>query len=298
MSVFIDVMLPVFSIFLIGYLIQRYKQLNIKSLSFVAIYIFIPFLVFRSLLETEFESKHIALIIITLLLMVITILLVKIYVFIKKEDEKTESAYVLTTAFMNAGNYGSPIILFVFGEEAFSFAISFYILQIVLFNTIGVYYASKDEGQLRKAFINILKLPAIYAVVLAVFIQFFNISISENIYSTIGILADGAVPTIMLLLGMQIANIKLTSINWGQTVFVTLMRLLIAPLIVAVLSMLFELPPMYRNVLIILAAMPTAVNVTVYSIQFDIKSEFVSSVTLINTVLSMVTISVLITILT
>lgn len=297
MSVFIDIMLPVFSIFFVGYLIQKFNKLHIKSISFIAIYIFIPSLVFKSLLETSFELNYIKLISITLLLMLITILLIKLYVTIKKEDKKTESAYILTTAFMNAGNYGSPIILFVFGEKAFSFAISFYVLQIVLFNTVGVYYASRDEGQLKKAFINIMKLPAIYAVILALLIQVLNISVSENIFNTIGILADGAVPTIMLLLGMQIANITLTSIDWGRTIFVSMVRLLIAPVIVFVLSMFFDMEPMYRNVLIILSAMPTAVNVTVYSIQFDIKSEFVSSVTLINTLLSMVTISILISIL-
>src|SRR5699024_145884 len=115
--------LPVFTIFLTGFFIQKKANLNIKTISTLTVYILIPCLIFESLINTKYRSEHLSLVIIIVLISIITIFIVKIFVKIKKYDTTTESAFILTTVFMNAGNYGSPIVLFALGKEAFYFAI-------------------------------------------------------------------------------------------------------------------------------------------------------------------------------
>ncbi|MGI8384943.1 AEC family transporter [Robertmurraya sp. P23] len=296
MNVIVGAILPVFIVFLLGYILQKAKGLDIRALSTVTVYVLIPCLVFRSLLETKIEQQYLMMVFIVVLLMVITIIIAKIVARFRRIDTDTESAYILSTVFMNAGNYGTPIVLFVFGNEAFNIAISFYVIQLILFNTVGIYYASRSKEGLDKGLKNIFKLPAIYAVFLAFLFRQLPI-LPDNIFQIINLLADGAIPIIMLLLGMQLANLKVEVLNWGQISFVTTMRLIISPLIAFVITWLLPVDPIYRNVIITLAAMPTAVNVTLYSLEFNIQPKFVSVTTIVNTFISVITVSILLNIL-
>ena len=49
---------------------------------------------------------------------------------------------------------------------------------------------------------------------------------------------------------------------------------------------------MYKQVLIVLAAMPSAANTTLMSVQFDTHPELVSSATLVSTLLSLITLPI------
>lgn len=296
MSIIAGAILPVFTVFIIGFILQKLKGLDVKPISTVTVYVLIPFLVFRSLLETKIEQQYVMMVFIVLLLMIITITIDKLVVRFRKLDADTESAFILSTVFMNAGNYGTPIVLFVFGEEAFNIAISFYVIQLILFNTVGIYFATKSKEGLFRGLKNIFKLPAIYAVFFAFVFRQIPI-LPENIYSIIDLLANGAIPIIMLLLGMQIANLKMEVLDWGQISFVTMMRLIISPLIAVAITLLLPVEPIYRNVIITLAAMPTAVNVTLYSLEFNIQPKFVSVATIFNTFLSIITVTILLNIL-
>ncbi|WP_404455060.1 AEC family transporter [Oceanobacillus kapialis] len=297
MSAFYEAVLPVLMVFTIGFIVQKIKKVDLKAISTISIYIFIPALVFRSIYETEFQQQHLILVVVVFLLTVITILLIKGIAKLKKLDKGKENVFILATIFMNAGNYGSPVILFVLGEEAFHYAISFYVLQVILFNTLGVYYASKETSDLKKGLLKVLRLPAIYAVMIALVLKQFPNLLPSNIMTSVDLLADGAIPIIMLILGMQIANLELTAISWKEISLVTVIRLLISPIIVLGLTMILPIETLYRNVLIILAAMPTAVNATVYALEFDGNAKFVSVATLVNTIISFITISILLTIL-
>lgn len=296
MNVIVGAILPVFIVFLLGFILQKAKGLDIRALSTVTVYVLIPCLVFRSLLDTKIEQQYLMMVLIVVLLMVITIIIAKIVARFRRIDTDTESAYILSTVFMNAGNYGTPIVLFVFGKEAFNIAISFYVIQLILFNTVGIYYASRSKEGLVKGLKNIFKLPAIYAVFFAFLFREFPI-LPDNIFQIINLLADGAIPIIMLLLGMQLTNLKVEVLNWGQISFVTTMRLIISPLIAFVITWLLPVDPIYRNVIITLAAMPTAVNVTLYSLEFNIQPKFVSVTTIVNTFISVITVSILLNIL-
>ncbi|WP_279401258.1 hypothetical protein [Piscibacillus salipiscarius] len=48
MGIFLQVVLPIISVFIIGYLLQMWKKLDVKPVSAVTIYVFIPFLVFQA----------------------------------------------------------------------------------------------------------------------------------------------------------------------------------------------------------------------------------------------------------
>ncbi|MCD5324903.1 MULTISPECIES: AEC family transporter [Pontibacillus] len=295
MTVFIEVVLPVILVFLCGFGVQKWKKLDIKSVSTVAIYILTPCLVFETFYDAELNSEYIMIVIFAACLLAIMILINKITTFAKGYSQSVESGMILSTAFMNSGNYGAPIILFAFGEEGFTYSVSFLVLQAIIMNFFGVYYAARGQSGMKIAAQSVMKMPATYAAIIALALNLLHIPMPENIFSAVSLIADAAIPGVMIVLGMQLANISVKSIEWGKVSYASSLRLIISPLIALVLVWILPVDPLLAKVLIVSAAMPSAATTTMYAVEFNSRPELVSSITLVTTLLSIITISTLLT---
>ncbi|MFG6147941.1 AEC family transporter [Halobacillus sp. B23F22_1] len=297
MTIFIQVVLPVILVFCAGYILQSFIRLEIKSISTVVLYIFLPCLVFDTFYHAEFNQEYLMMVIFSIALLFIILFINKAAAKAAGYPSSTESGLILSTAFMNAGNYGAPIVLFAFGEEGFIYSVSFMVIQQIVMNFFGVYYAAKGAAGVRLAIVTVLKMPPTYAVVIALTAKLASIPVSENIMSSITLVGDATIPTVMILLGMQLANITVKNLDWGKLSYAASLRLAGSPLIAWGLTTILPMSDLMANVLIISAAMPSAATTTMYAVQFDSKPELVSSITLITTLLSVITIPIVLNIL-
>ncbi|MEB3102572.1 AEC family transporter [Ferviditalea candida] len=294
---FFQVMLPVLLIFLIGYTVQRWKRMNIRSISTVVIYILTPSLVFRTFYTADLNMQYLMMVLFALALLGALVLLNFIYVRLRKYPQSVESGLVLSTVFMNSGNYGAPILLFAYGKEAFTLSISLLVIHSVFMNFFGGYYANRSAKGIKSAFIAVFKLPSIYAAILALGFHFTGMKMPENIFSAIDLISSAAIPLVMLVLGFQLAEMKLTVLDWNKIIYGTIVRLVISPLIALALVSVLPVEPLLRKVLIVTSAMPSAVMAVIYAIQFEAEPELVSSITFVSTLLSFVTITIILVIL-
>lgn len=293
MDIFIQVVFPVLLVFFIGYLVQKWKKVDIKPISTVAIYIMTPCLVFRTFYSAEIDLQYFYMVVVAFILLFALIIVNKIYVTIKKHNASTESALILSTAFMNSGNYGAPIILFAYGEAGFAYAVSFMILQAIIMNFFGVYYAARGGAGILHAVKTIFQMPATYAVIVALVMKYLNIDLPSNIFMTIDIISAAAIPTVMIILGMQLALIKWGNFEWGNISYGLFVRLIISPIIAYAITLVLPLDPLLAKVVIVSAAMPSAATIVMYAVQFNAKPKLVSSITLITTLVSIFTITIL-----
>ncbi|MGP4069233.1 AEC family transporter [Halobacillus sp. B29] len=298
MTIFFQVVLPVILVFFAGYALQKILHLEIKSISTVTLYIMLPCLVFKTFYEAEFNQSYLMMVIFSVLLLFSILALNKIAAKVFRFDTPTESGLILSTAFMNAGNYGAPIVLFAFGDAGFVYSVSFMVLQQIVMNFFGVYYAAKGGAGIGMALKTVLKMPPTHAVWIALLFKYASIPVSDNLMSSIQLVGDATIPSIMILLGMQLANITVKNLDWSKISYAAVLRLAGSPLIAWALTILLPMNDMMASVLIVSAAMPSAATTTMYAVQFDSKPELVSSITLITTLLSVVTIPITLTILT
>ena len=77
-------------------------------------------------------------------------------------------------------------------------------------------------------------MPAVYATVLAILIYASMIPVPTPLMSAIEIAAAGAIPVMLLVLGMQMAELK-RGLHLRLTVPAISLRLLVAPLVAAAL---------------------------------------------------------------
>ncbi|MDW7675880.1 MAG: AEC family transporter [Bacillota bacterium] len=292
-----QVVLPVFLIFLVGYIGQKILSLHIKSISTAALYLITPALIFRNFYTTALDATYLYMLIYVVLLSSILIIVIKGVAFLKGYDQSQLSALILAAAFMNNGNFGAPIMLFAYGELAFQYSIAIMIIHVLLMSTLGVYYAAKGNFNPKDSLYSVLKMPILHALFLGLLWQYLNLPMPANIYNAIDLVADAAIPIIMLVLGMQLAEIKLLKVQWGITSIGLIIRLLISPAIAYGLTLILPVEPLLAKVMIVLGAMPSAAFTVLYAIQYDSSPELVSSITFISTILSLLTLSILLTIL-
>ncbi|MBM7096351.1 AEC family transporter [Bacillus sp. H-16] len=297
MTIFFSVVLPVICVFAIGFAVQKWQKLDIRPLSTVAIYVMTPALVFKTFYEADVDMQYVYMVVFSMALLFALIILNKIYTRLMKYSSSLESGLILSTAFMNAGNYGAPIILFAYGEAGFAYAVSFLVFQSIIMNFFGVYYAARGGTGMKTALTAVFRMPATYAVVAAVILKGMDLQIPENGMQTIDIISAATIPTVMIILGMQLANIKWGNFEWGKISYGVIVRLFISPLIAWGITFLMPMDPLLAKVLIVSAAMPSAATIVIYAVQFDAKPKLVSGVTFISTILSVVTLTLLLMIL-
>lgn len=293
MTILVQVIIPVFLVFLLGYTGQKVFSFDIKSISTTALYIMTPALVFRTFYETKLDSTYLYIMVYGLLLSGTIILLIKGLAVLRGYEESLTSGLILATAFMNNGNFGAPVILFAFGERAFQYAVAIMLFHMLIMSTAGIYYAAKGKFPVTEALGSVAKMPIVYVAVLGLVWQYFQLPVPGNLYKTVDMVADAAIPTIMLVLGMQLAEIRTFNLDWGKAALALAVRLLISPLIAWGIVLLLPVEGILAKVMIVEAAMPTAAITTMYALQYDSSPDLVSSITFISTLLSIVTLSVL-----
>ncbi|RDW15597.1 AEC family transporter [Oceanobacillus chungangensis] len=296
MSLFLNVILPIMVIFAAGFALQRIRLLDVKSVSAVTLYILSPCLVFTSLYDAEFDSGYIIIIVYMFSLFFLMVFINKILAKIFKWPANIESASILATGFMNAGNYGLPVVLFSVGPQALPYAVFIMVVQGIQNNFFGVYYASRSSKGMKYALLNVFKMPTTYATILAFLFQTFSVEVPESFHSVLAMVGEAAIPVMMIMLGMQLGSLTGIKLNWQVITSAVILKMVAAPLIAAGFVLLFNVDPLIGLVLIIVSAMPTAATTTMYAIEFDTEPELVSSITFIATALSIVTVTILLNI--
>lgn len=296
MTILIQVVLPVFLVFAAGFIAQKIFQLDIKSISTAALYIMTPALIFRTFYETQIGSTYLYIAIYGTALSVALIILAKVWARLNKYPASTTSALILSSAFMNNGNMGAPIILFAFGEKGFQYAVTIMVFHTIVMSTLGIYYAAKGNSDIKQSLLSVLKMPIIHGGILGLAWQYWQLPLPDNLFRALKMVGDAAIPTIMLVLGLQLAEIKLSGIQWKKTATALVFRLLLSPAIAWLIVLLLPVGTLLGKVMIVEAAMPSAAITTMYALQYDSEPELVSSTTFISTLLSLFTLSILLNI--
>jgi malate permease and related proteins len=292
---FIVVLVPVFCIFALGFIGQKVIGFDPKALSTMALYLMSPVLAFRTFYENELNMDYLYLAVYGLGICFGLISIVYAIAYFKKYSKSETSSLILSSVFMNNGNYGTPVALFAFGAVGFDIAVIFMVIQQLIMSTIGIYYAAKgsdDHDGIRAALMAVVRMPVVYGAILGIVFQLTRIDISEIFYESINLVADAAIPTIMIILGMQLAKISLKKLEIEKVSYSLIIKLAISPLLAVVFAMILPVSEIVRNVMILMAAMPSAANTTMFALQFNTKPDFVSSVTLISTLSSIVTLPI------
>jgi len=174
----------------------------------------------------------------------------------------------------NTGNLGLPLCLLAFGDEGLAYAMTFFAVQCLLFFTIGesVYAGAINVSRM-------LRVPVIYALLLAVVVRLSGIPLHSIILDTTEILGQLVVPIMLITLGVSIAGMKAT--NLSSTIGWSVVRTVMAFGVGVFIANLFGLTGVARGVLIIETVVPVAVFNYLLAHRYDRNSDEVSGMILV-----------------
>jgi len=297
LSVFVNIVLPVVIVIAWGYLLERRLAVDVRSVSRICFYAFSPCLVFSSLSKSTLggtDAARIAGFVFSVALCMW--LLATLVARTLHLSQVQESAFLLVTIFNNTGNYGLPVLLFAFGQPGLERGLIFFVASAFVTNTFGVYLASRGRMDVRTSLRQVLGVPVFYAVVLALFFNATGLNMPEPVSKAVKLLGDASVPTLELVLGMQLARTSLQR-DLRLTGLATFMALVVSAGLAFVFARVWGLQGLSRQVCILETAMPTAVMTTALATEYDADPGFVTNVVLMTTLASTVTVTVLLRIL-
>ncbi len=293
-AIFADVLIPVFLLVLLGYIVGPRLQLHTQTLSRFGYLVLTPAFVFVILSEATVKAEMA--IRMTLYIMLVQIgcaILGFIIAKLLRRPPQMVAAYVLVCVFGNVGNFGLPIITFVLGERGMAAATVYFLAVMVIALLIGETAANWNRGVSLKAFVEALKTPSLIVLPVAILFNWLNIDLPHVLARPITMLADAVIPTMLLVLGMQLAHTNIPKIS-GDMIIASSVRLIASPILAIVLALPFGLTGIERNAGILQASMPVAVLTSIIAMERDLLPDFVTATILFSTLASMVTLTVVV----
>ena len=210
-----------------------------------------------------------------------------------KLDDITLWSVLVTVMIANTAFMGYPVTLGIFGQEGFLRAIFCDIATLCIFLILSFILILKFGGTVKTAVRKITFFPPLWAVILGLTFNFLNIPIGPVIDNTINYLGQGAMPLIMIALGLSI-DFSAIKRSKNMIAFTSVMKLLFFPCIAFLVATQLGLVDLQFKISIIEAAMPSGMMSLLLAITYKLDYEMTSDCILINTVISLITLPAII----
>lgn len=297
LATFADNILPILLICAAGFLLGKLLALDTRTLSRLLFYLFSPILVFNLLLKSELQFEQAALTVAfaaTVMLILVALGFITGRLF--KLERPVLMAVMMTAAFGNTGNYGLPLIHFAFGENALAYGTLYFVTTSLFFNTLGVLMASLGHTDLKTAMLGLLRVPTVYAILLAVLITSVGLRLPLPLGRTLDLAAGAAIPLMLILLGAE-----LTRVRWSHSVRAislgVFLKLVAGPVVGFLLAVPFGLEGPARQGNLLQTGVPAAVTNMVVATEYGLEPTLVTAIIFIGTLISPLTLTPLLVLL-
>lgn len=293
--------LPIICIVCLGFLMGKKFPMDVKTLSKLNFYVFVPTFTFYQIYTTVLPDSMLWVLIFALSMLLLNHLLARGIGRVRKYDTGMRNAFMNALMFYNSGNIGVPLITLVFsgvpfiidGETpylapALALQIVVLIVQNLSVNTLGFYNASMGKKMgWKEALISIFTMPTVYAIPLAFLLKYclpYDLT-QFPLWAAVVYLKNGLVPIALFTLGVQLSRTKVSkpSLDVGMAVF---LRLIGGPLLAMLLILLFRFDNFTAQVLMMSSAVPTALNTALIAMERDNYPDFAAQTVLYATLLS------------
>jgi hypothetical protein len=294
LTILVEDILPIFVVIGLGFLFVRRTQTDLRPASRLTFFVLSPCLVLTSLITSNVGGGEVIQIAAFAL---IVALIMGVFAWIAARllrlTPRQTAAFLLATMFVNAGNFGLGVNRLAFGDLTESRAILYYVTSSIMVYTIGVAVARGGHGGGRAIINELLHLPHIYALIVALIIRLTGFQVPQPIMNGLALPSAAAVPMMLLLLGGQLATISVGA-YWRPALAASALSLIAAPLIAFGLAAVMGLTGATRQASILEASMPAAVINTIIATEYDAEPKLVTATVVLSTLLSPITLTVII----
>jgi predicted permease len=297
LSIFLDVVAPVFAIVALGWLLGPRLALDARTLARTAYYVLVPAFTFdvisRSRVPLASAGRMALYAVVTHLAFGVAAFLLARAL---RRSREVTAAYVMLSVFGNVGNFGLALLQFRLGDEALVPGTIYFIAILLTSFVVCVGVAAWTRHGGLSAAVSLFRTPALIVAVPAAVVSGAEVELPLLVTRTVGLLGAAMIPTMLFALGVQLAETRAFRRPSADVAAVSLLRLAGAPALAWLLAAPFGLTGLERAAGILQAGMPAAVLVAIIAAEYDIEPGFVTTAVLFSTALSLPTLTVLLAI--
>ncbi|TEA77010.1 AEC family transporter [Allopusillimonas ginsengisoli] len=305
MSIIVNAVFPLFALILLGYLGGRKRLLGpgaVDSLNKYVVWMALPALLFQAMATVTWneinQPGYIA-------ATVLSIAIVFAVSFLLERRRKARladlSIEALAASYANAGFMGIPLCLMVFGHDSMPAVVlailvtacGLFAFSIVLVE-IDLQSVPSLPRTLGKVSLSLLRNPLVAAPVLGMIVSILGLPLPYAIKQFTTLLGDSASPCALVTIGLFLSQ-RRAARQQGTVWRIVALKLLLHPLAAFVLAYwVFDMPPMWAAVAVLLAALPVGTGPFMLAQLYQREPAVASRAILLSTVLSLVTVSALV----
>ncbi|ROV62151.1 AEC family transporter [Vibrio ponticus] len=279
----IGILFPVFALVVVGYSVGRWIRPDFKAINRINMDTFTPALVFSSLVAMPLDTEQIPLLSAALIAVLVPgLVMVPICKLMKLEFR----AWAPPHMFRNSGNLAIPLFTYTFGDSALAAAVLLFVVSACTHISLGLAVLSKGNP-----FKQVIRMPVFLAASAALAINLAGFSIWTPLYEATALLGQAAVPVMLLSLGAQMCNMRLSGLKVG--LLCTAQSLFTGAVAFALIYYFIPLPTMQLQMMVLFAMLPPAVMNYLFAERFDIQPEQVASMVLYGNFFSILTLPLL-----
>lgn len=216
----------------------------------------------------------------------------------------------LVAAFPNTGFMGVPLLVALLGPKAAGPAIVTIMVDMVVTSSLCIALSRLGEtggvsaGQAaRNALKGMATNPMPWSIMLGGLVSAMQIVLPKPVATTVGMLADAASPVALFTIGAVLARSQILArddksheVHWQEYVPVALIKLILHPVLVlmvgiAAVSLGVHIDRFALMVLVLLAALPSASNVSLLAERFGADNGRIARIILVSTAAAFFTFS-------
>jgi predicted permease len=314
LSILLNILLPILVMAGLGAWLRWKFAVDLATLTKLNIYLFVPAFVFDKVANSRLPWADMGGVVLVTLIQVTTLgVIVWGIGRLFHVDRKTLCAVALAVMFYNSGNFGLPLAQLAYpgggagpGAVKDGGAVQAFVVMVqnVLTFTLGLGIAASAHGAgIGRVLVRILRLPVLYVLAAALAARWWLDAAPGRALPTViakptEFLSAGLVPVALVTLGAQLA-VRPRWPRWKPVALVLFLRLILGPAQMAALLWGFhrigrralDLWPWPAELLILTAAVPTAVNTLLLTLELDGDATLAADCVFWTTVFSCLTIT-------
>ena len=301
MATVLSISVPFFAIIFLGMFTRAvgfFQRADARTLSKFAFYVTVPPMLFVNLADKDpaqmlnwgfiwrFELA-------TLIILVSSAMIARLLFSLSRSEG---GMYGLNAAYPNYGYMGIPLGILTFGDAAaVPLAVILFVDSVLLFGFAAIAVSGRGTswvGTLASVLRTMAKNPFLIAIAASLVFSASGLQMPVLIDRMLSMLADAATPVALFALGVTVFGQSLQS-SIGELLGITLFRLILHPLLIALLFIgLPGVDPLWVKVAIMSACLPVAANVFVVADNYGAYGVQSASATLVTTLAASLTVPI------
>lgn len=301
-----SVTFPFFALVLCGYLAARRRMLPLEAipgLNGFVLYFALPCMLYRFGATTPVAQLFdYSVVIVWLLCGLFTVALTLAVSFNERVRWNDASFGALVAAFPNSGFMGVPLLVALLGAQAAGPIIVTILVDMVITTSVCIALSRLDGADehgtsraLKNALKGMLTNPMPWAILLGGLASYVQLELPGPVGKTLGLLADAASPVALFTIGAVLARSQLLGAHdaekatpWSDVLPAVVIKLFLHPLLillagVGAIQMGLPLSRSALLVIVLVAALPSASNVSLLAERFKANNGRIARIILVTT---------------